>query len=469
MAIRIGEDVLPPRYTSVEPLARGGMGEIYTATDDALGRTVAVKVLSEGYARDEALRARFTREALAAARLSHEPHTVTIFDVGEWHDRPYIVMEHVAGGTIADRLDGRGHDVGEALRWLDDTAAALDAAHANGVVHRDVKPANLLLTRESDVRVADFGIASAAGLSSLTETGSILGTLGYLAPEQAMGDTVGPPADRYSLAVVAYELLAGRRPFQDVTGPAEALAARTRPIPPITEQRPSLPRELDAVFARALAQDPQARYGSCAEFVAELRKAFVDAAAPTQHWAPPTPPPTASHAIRRRRSGPNPLLWLLALALVGAAGVAAAVLLAGGDDGPRKAARPAAVKTITAQGSTVTVTAPAPTTTSAPARTAPGTTAAVSSGASGSALNDAGYSAMRRGDYRGALPLLESAVQKLSGAASLAEAYALYNLATTRFALGSCDGVLAMLDRSQQIQGHRNEIDALRRQAQARC
>src|SRR5262245_21265892 len=123
MAIRTGEDILPPRYTSVQPVARGGMGEIFKATDEALGRTVAVKVLSEGYARDEALRARFKREALAAARLSHEPHTVTIFDVGEWNDRPYIVMEYVGGGAIADRLGGRGHDVGETLRWLDDAAA----------------------------------------------------------------------------------------------------------------------------------------------------------------------------------------------------------------------------------------------------------------------------------------------------------------------------------------------------------
>src|SRR6476659_6431614 len=201
------ETVLPPRYTSVEALARGGMGEIYRACDATLGRDVAVKVLSEAYAHDAPLRARFKREALAAARLSNEPHIVTIYDVGDWNGRPYIVMELASGGTIADRLDGSGHDAGESLRWLEQAAGALDAAHRRGVIHRDVKPANLLLTAEGEVRVADVGIASAAGLASVTETGSVLGTLGYLAPEQARGERVGPAADSYAFAVVAYQLL----------------------------------------------------------------------------------------------------------------------------------------------------------------------------------------------------------------------------------------------------------------------
>src|SRR4051812_12121141 len=207
MALRTTPDILPPRYTSIETVAHGGMGEIYKACDESLGREVAVKVLAERYARDEALRARFTREALAAARLSGEPNTVTIFDVGEWGDRPYIVMELAGGGTVAERLDDGRYDVGGALRWLAQAGAALDAAHARGIVHRDVKPANLLLTVDDDVRVADFGIASAAGLTSVTATGTVLGTLGYLAPEQAMGEEVGPAADRYALGVVAYELL----------------------------------------------------------------------------------------------------------------------------------------------------------------------------------------------------------------------------------------------------------------------
>src|SRR5690349_19062995 len=128
MATRTLEDVLPPRYTSVVPLARGGMGEIYEACDDALGRSVAVKVLAESYAHNPALRARFTREALAAARLSADAHTITIFDVGEWNERPYIVMELVRGGTVADRRRNGGVDVGEALRWLEGAARALDAA-----------------------------------------------------------------------------------------------------------------------------------------------------------------------------------------------------------------------------------------------------------------------------------------------------------------------------------------------------
>src|SRR4051794_15780003 len=320
------QSVLPPRYTSVEALARGGMGEIYRACDATLGRDVAVKVLSDVYAHDAPLRARFKREALAAARLSNEPHIVTIYDVGDWNGRPYIVMELASGGTIADRLDGHGHDVGESLRWLEQAAAALDAAHRRGVIHRDVKPANLLLTADGEVRVADFGIASAAGLASVTETGSVLGTLGYLAPEQASGTVAGPAADRYALAVVAYELLAGRRPFERANGAAEAAAAIREPIPRISEDDPSLPPTLDAVFERALAKSPPARYPSCAEFVGDLRRAFEDAAGATGISTTPlvAPPPPPMHAPAIRESGGARWLpWVIAALLLAGAGIAA--------------------------------------------------------------------------------------------------------------------------------------------------
>jgi serine/threonine-protein kinase len=457
------QSVLPPRYTAVQALARGGMGEIYRACDSTLGRDVAVKVLSDAYAHDAPLRARFKREALAAARLSNEPNIVTIYDVGEWNGRPYIVMELAPGGTIADRLGAGGHDVGESLRWLEQAGTALDTAHRRGVVHRDVKPANLLLTTDGEVRVADFGIASAAGLASLTETGSVLGTLGYLAPEQAKGERVGPAADRYAFAVVAYQLLAGRRPFEHATGAAEALAATREPVPPVAEQRPGLPSSLDAVFARALAPEPERRYGSCSELVADLRGAFADEAGTTRvHTAAAPLPTTRSRASRSR------LPLALALAVLAGAGALAAVLLTRDGDEPRRAAKPPAV-TVTAQGRTVTVTAPARTTTPETPATTSASPAEAASAATGSQLNDSGYSRMRAGDYRTALPLLEQAVSRLTGTGSLSEAYASYNLAFTRFALGRCDGVTSLLARSQAIPGHRSEIDQLRRQAQARC
>src|SRR6266542_2097610 len=138
-------ELLPPRYRSHERIGTGAMGEIFLATDETLGRRVAVKMLTERYARDDAIRQRFTREALAAARLSGEQGTVTIFDVGEWHGRPFIVMEFVGGGSLEDRLRGGAPPVEDALTWIDQAAAALDAAHRRGVVHRDVKPGNLLL------------------------------------------------------------------------------------------------------------------------------------------------------------------------------------------------------------------------------------------------------------------------------------------------------------------------------------
>ena len=250
-------DTLPPRYRDPQPIASGGMGDIYRATDDELGRDVAIKVLASRYAESESVRARFRREALAAGRLSASPYIVTIFDVDEHDGRPLIVMEYMPGGSLAERL-ARGRPVppADALVWIDDAAAALDAAHAEGIVHRDVKPANLLLNARGRVQIADFGIASATGSDSFTQTGTIMGTAGYLSPEQAQGLRASPASDRYALAVVAWELLAGRRPFEADTPTAEAAAHVHAPIPSLHAVNPALPVALDAVFRRALAKDP---------------------------------------------------------------------------------------------------------------------------------------------------------------------------------------------------------------------
>src|ERR671932_2577846 len=267
----VDTQILPPRYRDPKRIGHGGMGEIYGATDETLGRPVAVKVLSDRFAQDDSIRRRFMREALAAARLSGEPNTVTIFDVGEWNERPFIVMEHLSGGTLDDRVAREGaQPVERVLRWLDQAAAALDHAHANGVVHRDVKPANLLLDGDGNVHMADFGIASAAGMDSLTATGTILGTAGYLSPEQASGGRATSASDLYSLGVVAFELLTGTRPYQRDSMTAEAAAHVNEPVPSVSERRAGLPRAVDLVFQRAMAKRPQHRYPSARAFVDAL-------------------------------------------------------------------------------------------------------------------------------------------------------------------------------------------------------
>ena len=359
---------LPPRYLNPERIARGGMGEIFRAEDADLARIVAIKVLADRYANDEAIRARFTREALAAARLSNAPSTVTIFDVGEHDDHPYIVMEYLAGGSLADRLVRDGaQPIGRSLDWLEQAAAALDAAHASGVVHRDVKPANLLLDNDDRVKVADFGVASAVGLGSLTEAGTVVGTAGYLAPEQARGEKATPASDRYALAVVAFELLTGERPFERESSTAEALAHVSAPIPPASSINPELPSEVDDALARGLAKEPEHRYDSAADLVHALRDALDAAAGGTIVGA--LPPGGQS----RERRWIVPLIALGALLL--AAGVLAAALLAGDDPKEAVTTAPKTVKeTVTLPGQTVvkTVTTEAAPTT-APATTAPAT------------------------------------------------------------------------------------------------
>ena len=301
--------------------------------------------------------------------------------------------------------------------------------------------------------MADFGVASAVGTDSLTQTGTILGTAGYLSPEQAIGQRATAASDRYGLAVVAWELLVGRRPFAADSPTTEALAHVNEPVPSPADANPALPRELDRVFERALAKDPTARYPSAAQFVGDLHRALDDAAGTTAFLAPPefvaAGPPTS-----RRR------LWVAALlVIVLAAGIAAALFATRGSN-PKAAARPlTVVRTVTTPARTVQQTV-----TSAPATTAP-----AESSASGQSLNNAGYARMQAGDFAGALPLLEQAVQKLGGTGALDEAYAKYNLAYTSFALGRCTNVTALLDQAEAIEGRRKEIDRLRHEASKHC
>jgi eukaryotic-like serine/threonine-protein kinase len=424
------------------------MGEVYRATDSVLERKVAVKLLSERYASEPEVRARFRREALAAARLSGAPHVITVFDVGEHRRRPFIVMEYVDGGSVHDRLRDGGVTRDQALEWLAQAGLALDSAHAAGVVHRDVKPANLLVHSSGDLCVTDFGIASTTGVDTLTLPGTVLGTAGYLAPEQARGESATPASDRYGLAVVAFELLTGRRPFEADTAATEAFAHVTAPVPSAAGLQSELPPTIDSVFQRALAKDPDERPESCAELVADLRAALAGHAPAATAVLPPSGARTQVASPRRRSRArsrrPRSTLLLAALGLV-VAGLAAAILLgAVRDDDPRNAAstRDRTTQTQTTQ-----------------------TTVTLGAGA----LNDAGFALMRAGDFAAARPLLERAVRALRGTGSTTEAYASYNLAYTRFSLGVCSGVLRLLDRSEAIQGEHPDIDSLYSAAYDRC
>ena len=453
--------VLPDRYRGPRQIGRGGMGEIYRATDEMLGRAVAVKVLAGRYAGDEFVRARFTREALAAARLSGRPNIVTIFDVGESEGRPFIVMEYLGGGSLDDKLREGPVAPGQAVAWLRQAANALDAAHAEGVVHRDVKPGNLLLDRDGNLHVADFGIASAAGLDSMTKTGTVIGTAGYLSPEQAQGDRASPASDRYALGVVGWELLTGRRPFEGDTAAAEAAAHVHADVPRISEVRRDLPPELDAVFDRALAKDPELRYGSAAELVADLDAALHDSAPETRVI---TPAPRSDPL--RPSSRPSRPSWLVpalvVLALVGAGLVVAALVAS--NDGARNegagAQSTTVVRTVTAQGETQQVTV------TANDRTTPAPAPQPAAGLSVSqarALQDESTAAMNDESWERALALAQQALPALRGRDTTYEAYANFNIGNSLAHLGRCDEAQPYLDRREQLLGPHPDVDEARR------
>jgi eukaryotic-like serine/threonine-protein kinase len=287
------------------------MAAVWEAHDELLGRSVAVKVLASNLSEDERARKRFQREARAAAGLSSHTHVVTIYDVGEHAGRVFMVMELMRGGSVADRLrEGRHFSDDTALRWLSEAAAALDTAHDAGVVHRDIKPANLLLDDRERLAIADFGIARLAFEDQLTATGQVLGTAAYISPEQAVGEAATAASDRYALAVVAYELLTGTRPFQAEHFAAQARAHVEDEPPAASTRDPALPDGVDDVLDRGLAKDPDERWTSAAEMVRELEGALQPAPAlpptePTRRIAAPPPvPPSRRTRTAAAAAGP---------------------------------------------------------------------------------------------------------------------------------------------------------------------
>lgn len=361
--MNITEHLLGGRYRLEERLAIGGMGDVWRAHDEHMGRPVAVKLIRDDLASDPAAVERLRREARTAASLAH-PNVATVLDIvngpGDG-DPPAIVMELVEGETLAERLDRQGAlDPAEAVAVADGLLAALEAAHAAGVVHRDVKPANVLISHDGTVKVTDFGVARSSDEGArLTDTGMVVGTAHYLAPEQLRDEPTTAATDQYATGLVLYEALTGHRAFEAETPAAAALARLHVDPPPVRQRRADIPEPLGFVVSRALGREPRDRFASVAHMRAALHAAATEAMAdgvteprpavmadtPTATMpvgvtttmptgpseSPPTPPAAGGLSSRLERKSLR--RWALAL-------VAALVLLvagfrvSGGQEGP---------------------------------------------------------------------------------------------------------------------------------------
>jgi eukaryotic-like serine/threonine-protein kinase len=330
----LSETLAAGRYRIERTLGSGGMAVVYLAHDEELHRLVAIKVLAEHLAGDDSFRARFLQESKLAGRLSH-PNVVQVYDAGETEGSPYIVMEYVPGDTIAQRGKLSYRD---AVPLALQACAGLQHAHAAGLVHRDVKPANLLLRQDDVLKIADFGIARAAELTRLTQHGTVLGTAAYLSPEQAAGEEVTTATDIYSLGAVVYELLTGRAPYEFESLAELAAQQKGGVITPLRDLESSVPEPVEAAVMHALAREPRFRPASAADFANELATASEVPAERLLATAITEP-------LHSRRRAPGSRAWLW---IAGATAVATVAVILGllglGEGGSSKKPRPVRIQ-----------------------------------------------------------------------------------------------------------------------------
>jgi serine/threonine protein kinase len=496
------------------------MAAVWCAEDLVLGRTVAVKVLAERFAHDDMAMRRFKREARAAARVSTHAHVVTIYDVGDLEvdprdvdssARPFIVMEYLAGGTVADAIRVGAVRRQEAVRWIREAASALDHAHARGIVHRDIKPANFLLNRSRVLHVADFGIARLVSEDTITSTGELFGTAAYLSPEQALGREATGASDRYALTVAAFELLAGERPFDAPHFAAQARQHIEDDRPHASDRDRTLPPAVDEVLMRGMAKEPDERFETAGDFVNALETAlsggiavttqrgttqrrrartsghFVSAGGPSGNgngngrgpsgtartrgggtWHPPT----ATHAQRPERAGSSDswtaasliqggssarrvtgrVLALVAL-LVVIGGVGALALV--GLGGSKRPAQHASVppKRVVTHAATTNKAKPAtatPAATQAQAQSSTSTAPATPAPPNAEQLQLTGHSELLAGNYPEAIATLKKAISA-ADPGSTTYAYGLYDLGVALLKSGDPADAVPILEQRLKI------------------
>jgi serine/threonine protein kinase len=471
MALGAQDELLAGRYRRLSVLGVGGMAKVYLAEDERLGRQVAVKRLHADSPEDAALR--LEREAKLGASLNH-PNLVSVYDVVSEGESVLIVMEHVDGETLQEMIRRGPVAPNRVARLVADVAAGLDHAHSHAVIHRDVKPANILVRRDEMAKLADLGIASAAERTSITRSGIVLGTASYMAPEQLDGGTAGPRTDVYALAAVAYEALAGEKARTGRNPVEVAHEIVNGPPRDVRELWRDAPAAAADTLTRGMARDPADRPQSAGALARELEQALgrrprlvpTPVTAATRAVPPTVAPPLLDRSrLRRRRRWVPAAIVASLLAVSAIAGIAA---MSGEDGSPQeRTARQGASANSSDSGSRAAddtageETEPTPAPTQEPPREAapePTTDDPV-------ALNAQGFQLMQAGEYEQAIPLLERAVSQYpEGSQELNYAYALYNLGRSLRLAGRADEAVPILERRLAIP---NQTSTVRQELQA--